>query len=36
MVAVAIVIKRTEQGFNKETATIVKKERCDELILGTS
>ena len=38
MVVVAMVMKRIEQGVYKETATIVKKERCDELclVLGES
>ena len=39
MVAVVIVIKRIEtmnRGFDKETATIVEKERCDKLMFGTS
>ena len=39
MVTVVIVIKKIEtmnRDFYKETATIVKKERCDELMFGTS
>ena len=39
MVTVVIVIKKietTNRDFYKETATIVKKERCDELMFGTS
>ena len=39
MAAVVIVIKRIEtmsREFYKETATIVKKERCDEMMFGTS
>ena len=39
MVAVVIAIKRIEtmnREFYKETATVVKKERCAELKFGTS
>ena len=39
MVAVIIAIKRIEtmnREFYKETATVVKKERCAELMFGTS